>query len=133
MKPRRDITLGEMQDECKFRGDNCETVGGDRCKFFEVCATMQTIEKGCLTPIMWNLTDPPRFTEAQMAFWRGWYGIGATRAWRSDANNSRQCVHVHDAEDKYLGYLQIEYDALPIRCGETLDLAELLGKDGESK
>jgi len=57
MKPRRDITLGEMQDECRFRGDNCETVGGDRCKFFEVCATMQTIDKGCLTPIMWNLTD----------------------------------------------------------------------------
>ena len=77
MKPKREITLGEMQDECSFRGDNCETIGGDKCKFFELCATMQTIDKGCLTPIMWNLTDPPRFTEAQMEFWRGWYAIGA--------------------------------------------------------
>ena len=67
MKPRRDITLGEMQDECRFRGDNCETVGGDRCKFFEVCATMQTIDKGCLTPIMWNLTDRLESQERELS------------------------------------------------------------------
>ena len=118
-KKRRDITLGEMQDEC-LKHNMCEG-----CPHAEWC--------GANSADGWDLTDPPRFNAAQMAFWRGWYGIGATRAWRSDANNSRQCVHVHDAEDKYLGYLQIEYDALPIRCGETLDLAELLGKDGESK
>ena len=133
MKPRRDITLGEMQDECKFRGDNCETVGGDRCKFFEVCATMQTIDKGCLTPIMWNLNDPPRFNEAQMAFWRGWYAMGARFVKRRTGTGcvdfslttkefcvSNPCVLPNDI-------------AIQLEEGKVYDLAELFGKDSESK
>ena len=125
---RRDITLGEMQDECKFRGDNCETVGGDRCKFFEVCATMQTIEKGCLTPIMWNLTDPPRFTEAQMAFWRGWHAMGAAfvKRWK-DGN-----IWLVNERGDDVGTIKSSFDLVDIlEIGETLDLAELLGKDSQ--
>ena len=124
---RRDITLGEMQDECKFRGDNCETVGGDRCKFFEVCATMQTIDKGCLTPIMWNLADPPRFNEAQMAFLRGCYGIGIVAIMRSGDGAK---MHLFT---KFETIGVIKNAEIPLEIGETLDLAELLGKDGESK
>ena len=123
-KKRRDITLGEMQDECRrFDSPLC---GGNKCAYQDLCNQMKS---GC-TPHAWNLTDPPRFNEAQMAFWRGWYGIGAVFAHRSDATNSSRCVHIRDAEYNYLGYLQIEYDALPIKCGETIDLAELIGKDG---
>ena len=124
-KKRRDITLGEMQDACvAYDCDKC-----DPC-FKSLCALMTNELGEMKAPKFWNLTDPPRFTEAQMAFWRGWYGIGAVFAHRSDATNSSRCVHIRDAEYNYLGYLQIEYDALPIKCGETIDLAELIGKDG---
>ena len=129
MKPRRDITLGEMQDECSFRGHNCETIGGDKCKFFGLCATMQTIDKGCLTPIMWNLADPPRFNEAQMAFWSGWSAVGARFVKRrfgtgcvdfslttKDFCVSNSCVLPNDI-------------AIQLEEGKVYDLAELLGKD----
>ena len=127
MKSRRDITLGEMQDECSFRGDNCETIGGDKCKFFELCATMQTIDKGCLTPIMWNLTDPPRFNEAQMAFWRGWYAMGAkfVRRWKVG-----HITFLNEYGDT-IGTIERHLDLADVlEVDETLDLAELLGKDG---
>ena len=127
MKQRRDITLGEMQDECSFRGDNCETIGGDKCKFFELCATMQTIDKGCLTPITWNLTDPPRFNEAQMAFWRGWYAMGAkfVRRWKVG-----HITFLNEYGDT-IGTIERHLDLADVlEVGETLDLAELLGKDG---
>ena len=123
MKPKREITLGEMKDECIFRGDNCETIGGDRCKFFELCATMQTIDKGCLTPIMWNLTDPPRFTDAQMAFFRGCYGIGIVAIMRSGDGAK---MHLF-TKFETIGF--IKNAEIPLEIGETLDLAELLGKD----
>ena len=114
-KKRRDITLGEMQDECSFRGDNCETIGGDKCKFFELCATMQTIDKGCLTPIMWNLTDPPRFNEAQMALLKVFYDHGFRKVITGSTRDALvDCIR----------------DFLGIGDGVTLDLAELLGKDG---
>ena len=128
MKSRRDITLGEMQDECKKYWNNGNLGSCGKCQYMSICCHYEDY-----APAKLNLTDPPRFNEAQMAFWRGWYGIGAVFAHRSDATNSSRCVHIRDAEYNYLGYLQIEYDALPIKCGETIDLAELLGKDGESK
>lgn len=123
MKPKREITLGEMQDECIFRGDNCETIGGDKCKFFELCASMQTIDKGCLAPIMWNLTDPPRFTEAQMAFLRGCYGIGIFGIMRSRERARTYFFTKFEA----VGFL--DNAEIPLEPGETLDLAELFGKD----
>ena len=126
-KPRRDITLGEMQDECSFRGHNCETIGGDKCKFFELCATMQTIDKGCLTPIMWNLTDPPRFTEAQMALLKVLYASGVVKIVFGATNDLLRCL---DAEFNMAAGLFWEKIGLP---REEIDLAELLGKDGESK
>lgn len=121
MKPRRDITLGEMQDECSFRGDNCETIGGDKCKFFELCATMQTIDKGCLTPIMWNLTDPPRFNEAQMALLKALRGLGFVSVENIGGGFKTT------SED---GKTRLFMELLGINYGEKIDLAELLGKDG---
>ena len=122
MKPRRDITLGEMQDECIFRGDNCETIGGDRCKFFELCATMQTIDKGCLTPIMWNLTDPPRFTEAQMALLKALSAIGVERIETLDMAAFRMM----DKNERHVSLIR----AIGLKENETLDLPELFGKEG---
>ena len=129
MKSRRDITLGEMQDECSFRGDNCETIGGDKCKFFELCATMQTIDKGCLTPIMWNLTDPPRFNEAQMAFWRGLHAIGINFVMLADDGSLLRMAESRQADNCTMIAVLIEIK-LGLSKGEELDLAELFGKDG---
>lgn len=42
MKPRRDITLGEMQDECKNWG-TCS-----RCPYYEVCPTAQNLNPSML-------------------------------------------------------------------------------------
>ena len=120
-KKRRDITLGEMQDECSFRGDNCETIGGDKCKFFELCATMQTIDKGCLTPIMWNLTDPPRFNEEQMALLKALYGLDFV-----SIKNLGSGAFKTTSKDGKTGMFM---EQLGIGENETLDLAELLGKD----
>ena len=126
-KKRRDITLGEMQDECSFRGDNCETIGGDKCKFFELCATMQTIDKGCLTPIMWNLTDPPRFNEAQMALLKAFKGVGAERVRVTVYGKDSRTFDLLDRFRNAMSFTAI----LGISGDETLDLAELLGKENE--
>ena len=70
MKPRRDITLGEMQDECK-RKKTCQ-----ECDYKEVCPARSGNEE---MPGLWNLTDPPRFNEAQMDGLRKSYDSGIRR------------------------------------------------------
>ena len=127
MTKRRDITLGEMQDECIRIGGICVGIKNitEDCKYLAVCPYQSAKRKMCAL----NLTDPPRFTEAQMAFWRGWYEIGARSSKR---DNTR--VYVYDASSEYIG--SFEYGCIMKRVdhgmqdGETLDLAELLGKDG---
>lgn len=113
MKPRRDITLGEMQDECNRRKLNKYEVKCGGCPYDGICAPM---------PCDYNLTDPPRFNEAQMALLVTMKNIGARHATqRSDAIRF--------------------YNIAPLECiaviskqilnvGETLDLAELFGKEG---
>ena len=132
MKQRRDITLGEMQDECSFRGHNCETIGGEPCKHYAICNQIRT--KSCTPPEDWDLSDPPRFTEAQMAFWKSLYDLGA-----------REIVPIFNEDDSCSGWQTNDMNTISWSCitipqelsetiglelGETLDLAELLGKDG---
>ena len=115
-KKRRDITLGEMQDECKRHGD-C-----GKCNVKTLC--VHYLDKP-YTSI--DLTDPPRFNEAQMAFLRGCYGIGIFGIMRS---GERARTHFFTKYET-VGFL--DNAEIPLEPGETLDLAELLGKDGESK
>ena len=125
---RRDITLGEIQDECK-RKKKCQ-----ECDYKEVCPARSGNEE---IPERWNLTDPPRFTEAQMALLKAWRDAGAMAA---------QLTHDVAGMDSIFFYsfskpLQIEYCMGFVKNskvlvgldfnGEILDLAELLGKDGE--
>ena len=120
MKPRRDITLGEMQDECKKRERTCNTE--PRCPYLDYCP-FQTDD----SPRRWNLTDPPRFNEAQMAFWRGWYAMGAkfVRRWKVG-----HITFLNEYGDT-IGTIERHLDLADVlEVGETLDLAELLGKDG---
>ena len=121
MKPRRDITLGEMQDECKERTCICRKSDGSECKYIPVCPMCSHS-----VPRNFNLTDPPRFNEDQMAFWRGWHAMGAdlvTRFYDGHMVFSTIC-----GDD--LGTIERYFDIVDImEKGETLDLAELLGKD----
>ena len=118
MKPRREITLGEMQDECIFRGGNCQTiscatVGGDMCVHYKICGKIGK-------PIDWDLTDPPRFTDAQMALLKA--------LWENGAKKIKVCgMGIVALNEKGLTiYLA---DILREIEGETLDLAELFGKN----
>lgn len=116
MKQRRDITLGEMQDECKrFTDGLC---GGKSCAYQDLCNQM----KSGYTPHAWDLTDPPRFNEQQMAAIRKSYESGVLSITRHDG---MVCYQLNDfmislTDNGIVNLLEI---------GETLDLAELLGKD----
>jgi len=118
---RRDITLGEMQDECRrFESPLC---GGKACAYVDLC---NQIKLG-YTPHAWDLTDPPRFNEAQMAFWRGWYAMGAkfVRRWKVG-----HITFLNEYGDT-IGTIERHLDLADVlEVGETFDLAELLGKDG---
>ena len=124
---RRDITLGEMQDECKRRGARCIVDG--ECKFHSICKSMNI--NGYLRNIQdWDLTDPPRFTEAQMALLKALYGIGVNKI-QSGAAFDGIYLYTKDLIDTagliYSGKIGT---SIKLEDGETLDLAELLGKDG---
>ena len=119
MKSRRDITLGEMQDACKKSG--CCA----KCDYRLFCPTMTDHP-----PADFDLTDPPRFTEAQMAFWKQWIAWGARYAMEN-----KDFPHI--IEFMREGGMSVgkvfHYDVLTgisLNKDETLDLAELLGKDG---
>lgn len=68
-KSKRDITLGEMQDECKGH------IFCSECKYVKVCTYDRQVSMNEI-----DLTDPPRFNEAQKAFLRGWLALGAVEA-----------------------------------------------------
>ena len=121
-KKRRDITLGEMQDECKKRdGLCCGMDSWESCKFFKVCPFQMQSRKA----LGWDLSDPPRFNEAQMALLKALQGVGARYVGRRNGELSafdERSVHIPIT--KLLGIDDEDYV-----------IAELLGKDGadESK
>jgi len=120
-KKRRDITLGEMQDECKKYWNNGNLGSCGKCQYMEVCCHYESY-----APAQLNLTDPPRFNEDQMAFWRGWHAMGADLVTRfGDGHMVFSTICGDD-----LGTIERYFDLVDImEKGETLDLAELLGKD----
>lgn len=115
MKSRRDITLGEMQDECLRQKGYC-----DFCEVKLVCATHLH-----RAPDQINLSDPPRFNEAQMALLRALYGLDFV-----SIKNLGSGAFKTTSKDGKTGMFM---EQLGIGENETLDLAELFGKDGESK
>ena len=122
-KPRRDITLGEMQDECSGRLEICapDVQGNGECKYFNVCKQMRHGVNLRKSPQEWDLSDPPRFTEAQMALLKGLYACGCVTLIQDDGSTAAQSK---DGDAMWFGKM------LNLKSTETLDLAELLGKDG---
>ena len=116
---RRDITLGEMQDECKKRdGMCCGIESWDVCAFYNVCPFQMQSSKA----LAWDLSDPPRFNEAQMALLKALRGLGFVSIENIGSGGFKTT-----SEDGKTGLFMA---LLGINYGETLDLAELLGKDG---
>ena len=122
-KKRRDITLGEMQDECKkHRHGECNNCTKCDPVIKKICDDLDF-----KSPCGLDLTDPPRFNEAQMAFWRGWYAMGAkfVRRWKVG-----HITFLNEYGDT-IGTIERHLDLADVlEVGETLDLTELLGKDG---
>ena len=122
-KKRRDITLGEMQDECTRIGGICVGIKNitEDCKYLAVCPFQSAKRKMCAL----NLTDPPRFNEQQMALLKGLYDNGV---WRLKADACITSMYKFNYD--YIGNFINTLMGIKIEDGETLDLAELLGKDG---
>ena len=120
MKPRRDITLGEMQDECKRINGNCVGLAfvTEDCKYKSVCPFQMQSRKA----LAWDLTDPPRFTEAQMALLKALWENGASKI---------KVVGMGIVALNEKGLTIYLADILREIEGETLDLAELFGKEGK--
>lgn len=127
-KPKRDITLGEMQDECKFRGRDCTTLGGGMCDYYDVCDQMRSKNK--LPPAEWDLNDPPRFSDEAMAFFRGWYAIGAKCASRDSDDVFCHEITFYDEATNLIGYMVHTKTANEFKPQQRIDLAELLVEDG---
>ena len=120
MKPRRDITLGEMQDECKKYWNNGNLGSCGKCQYMEVCCHYEAY-----APAQLNLTDPPRFTEAQMTALSESYASGVTKI-------SKTKYALHFVIPSIMSEIVVGNIGLAeiLEVGETLDLAELLRKDG---
>ena len=129
-KKRRDITLGEMQDECKRRGGLCEGSNFGLCDYGAICKEMHHngVAVSWKSPLRWDLTDPPRFNEAQMAFWRGLHAIGINFVMLADDGLLLRMAESRQADNCAMIAVLIEIK-LGLSKGEELDLAELLGKD----
>ena len=123
MKPRRDITLGEMQDSCvAYDCDKC-----DPC-FKSLCALMTNELGEMKAPKFWNLSDPPRFNEAQMALMKALWDIGAKIAYQLE---NTTMFYRKAARDEQVAIIYNRGTDFALQDGETLDLAELLGKENK--
>jgi len=120
-KKRRDITLGEMQDECKRRNSDC--MAHTNCEYRWYCdPILNATELDSITPLSNDLTDPPRFNEAQMALLKALRGLGFISI-ENIGSGGFKTTSEDGKTGLFMALLGIEY-------GETLDLAELLGKGG---
>lgn len=121
-KKRRDITLGEMQDECRKRSAYCNK-NDSVCIYSELCSEIKSSDTK-----HWNLADPPRFNEAQMAFWRGLYAIGIKRVRLTE---DKKMIHLFDGKD---AFAVSTMSATGIETGlsayETIDLGDVVKKEG---
>ena len=77
-------------------------------------------------PKFWDFTDPPRFTEAQMALLRVLRKNGVQSVWNSEKYGT-QFYGDHGQSINISAALGLDTNK------RIENLAELLGKDGESK
>ena len=119
MSERAKIHLGDIQCECLKRSMDCEK-GGVVCDYRPICHAIKNE-----MPLVWDLSDPPRFNEAQMALLRALYASGVVKIVFGATNDLLRCL---DTEFNMTAGLFWQRIGLP---REEIDLAELLGKDEE--
>lgn len=72
-KPLRDWTLGETMEYCKQHGDRASCSAD--CLIIKLCKNH---------PWRWDLKDPPRFTDDELATMRVLYAAGVVRVCKFD-------------------------------------------------
>ena len=123
-KPKRNITFGEWQDECDRHVAGAHKRDCASCdpRIRSVC---QKHDDGYF-PSALNLTDPPRFTEAQMALLKALYALGVAEL--EDDPVYDQIIML-TPNGRIGGFKNTVGISLPLHSAETLDLAEMFGKD----
>ena len=120
----KDTKISDIAEECAYRHGNCEATFP--CIHKDVCKKLKNE-----MPFAWMKPDPPRFTEAQMALWRAWYGVGAKQVSCSDKDCMYLVQGAPDILTRQFGKITMIVGAgLGLSMEKPLDLAELLGKDG---
>lgn len=130
MKAKRDITLGEMQDECKRRQElefPC-----DQCGYRSICVMCSHgfIQRDFV------LTDPPRFSDEAMAVMKVFMALGATHVqqleWTSFYKRDMDAMPL----EKFVsvGSIFEKSDLLRgLEPTKIYDIAELLGDETDAK
>ena len=114
--------IEELMGACFDRAGECEG-----CVFAEFCDQNEFESK----PKDWFCADPPRFTEAQMAFWKALYDLGARKITACFNDDDSSCGwETNNMNGHKWSYISISDDmseTIGLKVGETLDLAELFG------
>ena len=125
-KKWRDIKLGDIQDECKRINGTCVGLAfvTEDCKYKGVCPFQMQSRKA----LAWDLSDPPRFTEAQMAFWRELFNVGVKYVY-----NGVSGLFLSDCVDGdgNMGVIKKSEAVYWLKAADRIDLEQLLGKDGK--
>lgn len=125
MKPRCDITLGEMQDECKRVDRKCEKC--DR-RISVVCGSMVNSNGYFETPKDWDFSDPPRFDERQTELLKAYYAIGVRSLVKTGGD---EFVSLRGEKECVLGTIYRSMLPSEIQKEISLDLAEMFGGEKE--
>lgn len=114
-----------MQDECKRINGTCAGLAfvTEDCKYKGVCPFQMQSRRA----LAWDLTEPPRFTEPQMALLKALLAVGVLEL---DDDSEYDQVIMYTAHGRIGGFRNKGGIELSLKAGETLDLAELFGKDG---
>ncbi|MEA4869912.1 MAG: hypothetical protein VB062_04660 [Christensenella sp.] len=111
-----------MQDECKVK--SC-----GECKYTDVCPYQNGI-----CPQNIDLTDPPRFSDEAMEFFKWWYDRGAKKAVNTNSYEHGAIIIFEDFNQRQLGNAQVFSIIEEIKHnGNEVDLAELPWKEGDKE
>lgn len=120
-KPRAKIELRDIKSGCIRRNGNCEK-DGFICEYRQICREIKNE-----MPFCWSLSDPPRFDEAQMALLEALWNMGARTGFQAEY----EMIFYRQVERyEYIGQIDSRVLKIELKAGETLDLAELFGKEG---
>lgn len=117
-KPRKEFNAEDLANAC-LENKDCM-----KCPGLFICEAFDRVGAAC--PQYLDLTDPPRFTEAQMALLKALYALGVAEL--EDDPVYDQIIML-TPNGRIGGFKNTVGISLPLHSAETLDLAEMFGKD----